>query len=101
MPHAFVMQRRGSHIELVQGEGAGERGGVLEGLRGTLAKRGKHRVRRVPEQTDTTLHPGFERVTIIETPLGRTNDRPRQSEQVVSAGAPLECLAHLAKNLLL
>jgi hypothetical protein len=85
----------------VQGEGAGERGGVLEGLRGALAKRGKHRVRRVPEQTDAALHPGFERVTIVEAPLRGTNDRPRQSEQVVSTGAPRECLAHLAKDLLL
>src|SRR6476661_7418689 len=77
MPHAFVMQHRCSHIAAVQGEGASERGGVLEGLRGALAKRGKHRVRRVPEQTDAALHPGFERVTIVEAPLRGTNDRPR------------------------
>ena len=50
MPHAFVVQQRRSHIAAVQGEGASERGGVLEGLRGALAKCGKHRVRRVPEQ---------------------------------------------------
>src|SRR4029453_6867798 len=81
--------------------GASERGGVLERLRGALAKRGKHRVRGVPEQTDAALHPGFERVTIVEAPLRGTNDRPRQSEQVVPIGASRECLAHLAKDLLL
>src|SRR6185436_11370728 len=100
MPHAFVVQHRCSHIAAVQGEGASERGGVLEGLRGALAKRGKHRVRRVPEQTDAALHPGFERVTIVEAPLCGTNDRPGQSEQVVSTGASRECLTHLAKDLL-
>src|SRR4029077_639314 len=90
MPHALVMQYRCRHIALMQREGAGERGGILERLRGALAKRGKHRVRRVPEQTDTALHPGFERITIVEAPLRGTNDRPRQSEQVASTGAPLE-----------
>src|SRR6185437_1918923 len=69
MPHALVVQQRHCHIALVQGEGASERGGVLEGLRGTLAKGGKHRMRRVPEQTDTALHPGFERITIVKAPL--------------------------------
>src|SRR4029077_2286853 len=101
MPHAFIVQHRCSHIAAVQGEGASECGGVLEGLRGTLTKRGKHRVRRVPEQTDAALHPGFERITIVEAPLRGTNDRPCQSEQVVSARAPRECLARLAKDLLL
>ena len=88
VPHAFVVQHRGSHIAFVQGEGARERGSILERLRGALAKRGKHRVRRVPEQTDTALHPGFERVSIAEAPLRGTNDRPSQSEQIASAGAP-------------
>ena len=45
-------------------------------------------MRRIPEQTDTALHPGFERVTIVEAPLRRTNDRARQSEQVVSLALP-------------
>jgi hypothetical protein len=99
MPHAFVVQHRFSHIAAAQGQGASERGGVLEGLGGALAKRGKHRVCRVPEQTDAALHPGFERVTIVEAPFRGKNDRPRQSEQVVSTGAARECLAHLAKDL--
>ena len=30
VPHAFVMQQRSRHVALVQGEGAGERGGVLD-----------------------------------------------------------------------
>src|SRR5690242_19228259 len=101
MAHAFIMQHRCSHITAVQGEGTSERGGILEGLRGALAKGGKHRVRRVPEQTNAALHPGFERVTIVKAPLRGTNDRPRQSEQVVSTGAACECLPHLAKDLLL
>src|SRR5262245_65206360 len=101
MPHELIVQHRGSHIAAVQAEGTSERSGVLEGLRGALAKRGKHRVRRVPDQTDAALHPGLERVTIVEAPLRGTNDRPRQSQQVVSTGAPRECLAHLAKDLLL
>src|SRR5215471_11618930 len=99
MPHAFVVQHRCSYIAAVQAEGASERGGVLEGLRGALAKRGKHWVRRVAEQTDAALHPGFERVTIVEAPLRRTNDRSRQSEQVGSTGARRECLALHAKDL--
>src|SRR4051794_30910574 len=100
MPHAFVVQQRCRHIAAVQGEGARQRGGVFKGLRGALAKRGKHRVRRVPEQTDAALHPGVERVAIVEPPLGGTNDRPRQSKQVVSAWVPKKCLAYLAKDLL-
>src|SRR5437868_13171959 len=100
MPDAFVMQHRCSHIAAVQGEGASERGGVLEGLRGALTKRGKHRVCRVPKQTDAALHPGFQRVTIVEAPLRGTNDRSRKREQVVSTGAPREGLAHLANDLL-
>ena len=100
MAHAFVVQHRGRHIAAVHGEGARERGGVLEGLRGALAERRKHRVRRVAEQTDAALHPGFERVTVVEAPLRGTNDRACQSEQVVSAGAPREGLVHLAKDLL-
>lgn len=46
------------------------------------------------------MHPGFERVAVVETPLRRTDDRTRQSEQVFAAGAPLESLAHLAKDFL-
>ena len=84
----------------MQGEGAGERSGILEGLRSALAKRGKHRVRRISKKTDAALHPGFECITIVEAPLGRTNDRPCQSEQVFATGAPLECLAHLTEDLL-
>src|SRR6185437_12986900 len=44
--------------------------------------------------------PGFERVSIVKAPLGRANDRPRQSEQIFATGAPLECLADLAEYLL-
>src|SRR5206468_485013 len=95
MPYAFVMQQRCRYIALVQSEGAGKCGGVLKGLRGPLAKCRKHRVRRVAEQTDTSLHPAFERVAIVEAPLRRTNDRPRQSEQIVSTWVARERLAHL------
>src|SRR6185312_8987411 len=100
MPNPLVMQQRCRHVVLMQGEGAGERGGVLEGLRGTLAEGGQHRVRRVPQQTDTTLHPGFQRITIVKAPLGRTNDRPRQSKQIFATATALECLAHLAEDFL-
>src|SRR3954470_6669268 len=100
MPHAFVVQQRRRHIAAVEGEGARERGGVFKGLRGALAKRRKHRVRRVAEQTDAALHPGVERVTIVKTPLGGTNDRARQREQVVSTWVSRERFAYLAKDLL-
>src|SRR6185437_7943050 len=44
--------------------------------------------------------PGFERVSIVKAPLGRANDRPRQSEQIFATGTPLERLADLAEYLL-
>src|SRR5206468_11771132 len=81
--------------------GAGKGGGVLEGLSSSLTKGGKHRVRRVPEQADAAVHPRFERIAIVEAPLRRTNDRPRQSDEVVSAGVPRERLVNLANDLFL
>src|SRR4051794_14124119 len=100
MPHAFVVQQRGRHIAAVQGEGARKRPGVFKGLRGALAERRKQRVRRGPEQTDAALDPVVQRGTTVEPPLGGTNDRARQREQVVSTWMPRECLAYLAKDLL-
>ena len=96
----FVVQQRRRHVAAVQGESAGERGGVLEGLRRTLTKSGKHRMRRVAQQTDTALHPGIQRVPVIEAPLGWANDRPGQRDEVVPVWGLSERLADLTNDLL-
>ncbi len=73
--------------------------GVLEGLGGTLAVGGKHRVGGVAHQAHATLRPALERVPVVEPPLRRALDQAGERDDVVVAGVPRERPAHVADHL--
>ncbi len=74
VPNPFIVHQGRRHVLPMQRERAGERGGVLE-FRHALPECGKHRMRRIAQQTVAALHPAIKRVPIVEAPFGRANDR--------------------------
>src|SRR4029079_13818245 len=90
--HALVVQQRAVDVGPVELEALAERRGVLEGLRGTLAEGGQHRVSGVTHEADATLGPVLERVPVVEPPLRRVLHQARECDDVVVTRITLERL---------
>src|SRR5262249_50349389 len=69
--HALVVQQRAVDVRAVELEALTKCGGVLEGLRRTLAEGRQHRVSGVTDQADSAFRPVLERVAVVEPPLRR------------------------------